>query len=270
MSRKYPIAGIYRIINIINGRVYIGESGDLTYRMSAYKGTEQRGEKYAKRPIDQAILKYGYEYFLFAPIVTEYDDPRLKDLHFRREEEAKYIQKYRANQPAYGYNLSSKNYAGPRKMRPTGIRHKTRTKILKSNPILCYNTDDKSVCMFVGAKSAADLLGAAERSVISRALNHGVGFNNNYFYYADYDRRKKCAIDTVNDILDNLDRSNKRLIKTGPHKIKKRMRRYIAGLIRVNEWCEIMELKPINIDKVIKPLFDKYDDINYDKIINKN
>lgn len=50
-------AGIYKLKNKINGKIYIGKAKNLKYRISSYR-TEIR-----KRPVINAIQKYGWENF---------------------------------------------------------------------------------------------------------------------------------------------------------------------------------------------------------------
>ncbi len=54
-------SGIYRWINKINKKTYVGSGKDLAKRLAIYYKTSEL-LKY-KRPIHQALLKYGYENF---------------------------------------------------------------------------------------------------------------------------------------------------------------------------------------------------------------
>jgi predicted transcriptional regulator len=55
------LSGIYRWINKINKKTYVGSGKDLAKRLAIYYKTSEL-IKY-KRPIHQALLKYGYENF---------------------------------------------------------------------------------------------------------------------------------------------------------------------------------------------------------------
>lgn len=55
------MVGIYRIVNKNNGKIYIGQSNDITRRFAEHK---RIGEK-SRIPVDSAIQKYGKENFIY-------------------------------------------------------------------------------------------------------------------------------------------------------------------------------------------------------------
>ena len=61
-------SGIYKITNLINGKIYIGRSLDLKSRKSKHKTTK------TNTLISRAIHKYGHDNFLFE--VIEYCEPQ--------------------------------------------------------------------------------------------------------------------------------------------------------------------------------------------------
>lgn len=67
MARE-TICGIYKITNLINGKVYIGESVDIYRRWEQHKkiGKSKNGYKRdAVKPLYRAMHKYGLDNFLF-------------------------------------------------------------------------------------------------------------------------------------------------------------------------------------------------------------
>jgi group I intron endonuclease len=88
--------GIYKIENLINGKVYIGQSVHIERRWREHKQD-------ADRLVGKAILKHGEENFIFSileePLVSQLD-----------EREIYYIQKFNSLVPN-GYNLLSGGYA---------------------------------------------------------------------------------------------------------------------------------------------------------------
>lgn len=62
--------GIYRWINNINGKTSVGSSIDITVRMYTYFSL--RSLEKSNRPIDRALLKYGYSNFSLE--ILEYTD----------------------------------------------------------------------------------------------------------------------------------------------------------------------------------------------------
>lgn len=52
--------GVYCLVNLINGHIYIGSSVNLAVRMSNYLSTAHLNNRKNKNmPIIQALLKYG-------------------------------------------------------------------------------------------------------------------------------------------------------------------------------------------------------------------
>lgn len=95
--------GIYKIENLINGKVYIGQSKDIKKRWSEHcKISQKLNEQYRRSYIHNAIQKYGLENFSF--IVIEQCD--LKDLD---KKEIEWIAKYHSyvgDPLCNGYNLT--------------------------------------------------------------------------------------------------------------------------------------------------------------------
>lgn len=70
IKKNDELSGIYIIRNIINGKIYIGQSKNLAKR----RDTHISLSKYIKKdsqPIHKAIAKYGQENFVFYPIIAE-------------------------------------------------------------------------------------------------------------------------------------------------------------------------------------------------------
>lgn len=62
--------GIYRIINKINGNIYIGSSVNISVRMYTYYSLQYLAK--SNRPIDRALLKHGFSNFILE--ILEYTD----------------------------------------------------------------------------------------------------------------------------------------------------------------------------------------------------
>ena len=63
---KHMKAGIYKITNLINSKVYIGQSRNIEERWKEHieKGNNQNSEEY-NYPLYQAFRKYGIDNFKF-------------------------------------------------------------------------------------------------------------------------------------------------------------------------------------------------------------
>lgn len=82
---------IYKITNLINGKIYIGQSVDPQKRFKQHKGGRGSPILYA------AIEKYGVENFSFEVIES--------DIENYNEREKYWIQYYNATKPGFGYNI---------------------------------------------------------------------------------------------------------------------------------------------------------------------
>jgi group I intron endonuclease len=93
------MCGIYKIENLINGKIYIGQSVDIQYRFRNHKSESFNPKSNAyDTAIHRAIRKYGVDNFSF-DVVEECDQDEL------REREIYWINYY--NSFGVGYNLTS-------------------------------------------------------------------------------------------------------------------------------------------------------------------
>lgn len=93
------MCGIYKIENLINGKVYIGQSVDIQYRFNNHKSESFNPKSNAyDTAIHRAIRKYGVDNFSFE-IIEECDQNKL------REREIYWIDYYQSF--GNGYNLTS-------------------------------------------------------------------------------------------------------------------------------------------------------------------
>lgn len=86
--------GIYKIQNLIDGKIYIGQSVHIQARFNQHKSEAKNGNT---RPLYNAIRKYGIENFSFE-IIEECPKEKLN------EREVYWIKKY--NSFNNGYNLT--------------------------------------------------------------------------------------------------------------------------------------------------------------------
>jgi group I intron endonuclease len=93
--------GIYKITNTKNGKVYIGQSCNISSRFSAHRRAEKN--VYLKRAFD----KYGIDMFCFEIIEELPDIQKILD-----EREDFYIKQYRATSYKYGYNNKAGGFVG--------------------------------------------------------------------------------------------------------------------------------------------------------------
>lgn len=130
---KYQIkSGVYAIINIINGKVYIGSSKNIVKRFNSHK-RDLKNSTHHNRYLQRAWDKYGEDCFEFE--VLEY----VEDVIELLEVEQYYMDSTKCYFKEYGYNNSVK--AG----NCLGVKHteETRKKMSESSKGMVHTDETK-------------------------------------------------------------------------------------------------------------------------------
>lgn len=100
---------IYKYTNIINNKVYIGQTYNEPKRREKWKCINS---PYAGEFINRARFKYGLDAFTYEVLaeINSDDEKVLREL--LDEAEIKYIKIYKANDENYGYNLTEGGLSG--------------------------------------------------------------------------------------------------------------------------------------------------------------
>ncbi len=119
-------SGIYKIINLVNNKIYIGSSINISVRITSHKNT-LKNNKHCNHYLQRSYNKYGKENFKFELI--EYCNE--EDLSLKEEY---YINKFNSNNKINGYNLESflngrKRHSEQSKLK-IGNSHRGKTKII--------------------------------------------------------------------------------------------------------------------------------------------
>jgi len=165
--------GIYRWINNLNGKTYIGSSTNLSVRFYTYYSLRSLAK--SNRPMERALLKYGFSNFSLE--ILEYCN--LKDLLGR---EQYYLDTLK---PEYnivkiagstlGYKHSEESL---KKMRYFVLsdevlaKKKLATKnatAATSIPILVKNIKTNEICEYISLSAASNVIGVT-KSAVSQAL----------------------------------------------------------------------------------------------------
>lgn len=89
--------GIYKIKNIINNKIYVGQSQNIVNRFNSHKRKLNKNI-HPNIILQQAWKKYKEDSFVFEII----EECSLEELN---EKEEYYIQKHKSNQKSFGYNI---------------------------------------------------------------------------------------------------------------------------------------------------------------------
>lgn len=187
---RIKIPGVYMIRNVLNGKVYIGESKDIRTRWSKYLWAAKSNREYheTKRPLSQAFRSDGIENFEF--IILESGDA-YNDINVRLTTEAQYIAKYNSTDPDYGYNLSP-GFEYLRASDDTPRKQSMSERYKRCKPIVEYDIETGSMMVYLGgARSWGEAHGYG-KDVSSHTVKRGSLIENRYYLiYADPEQRRK-------------------------------------------------------------------------------
>lgn len=186
-NRHYGV--IYVIKNMVNDKIYVGQTTNLKRRIKEYRITKLY-KKSLQYSVMEDIIKYGYENFTFDILDTANTKDGLDYL------EIYWIKRLNATNPAIGYNKKTGGRGGTmneetiEKMRESSkkFRHTEETKIKKSIPIITYK--DGRVSYYHGAKAFADII-ELPRNNITRAAKNGLKAKGYYVFYDDFDLQEE-------------------------------------------------------------------------------
>ena len=80
--RSIIMIGVYRIVNIVTGRTYIGSAVDVEIRLATHKHLLAAG-RHHNTYLQRSWVKYGAEMFRFEPLVEcQLDERKLREQRF--------------------------------------------------------------------------------------------------------------------------------------------------------------------------------------------
>ena len=88
-------SGVYKITNLVNGKIYIGQSIDVENRLNEHKRNYKHNQH-----LTNAINKYGVDKFTFELLIAT-------DIKYLNRLEKLFIRKYDTMNPDKGYNKDS-------------------------------------------------------------------------------------------------------------------------------------------------------------------
>lgn len=100
---KYPnLAGIYKLMCINNGKIYIGKAINIRQRINSHKCSGNKST--SKWYLQNAIIKHGWDSFTVEILETVENFDKLKDNDSLLERESSYIKLFDSTNPDKGYN----------------------------------------------------------------------------------------------------------------------------------------------------------------------
>lgn len=247
------ICGIYKIENLVNGKIYIGQSKHIKQRWSEHK-KELKANKHANSYLQRSWNKYGEEKFSHV-ILEECAESVLDD------REKYYIELYKSFDSDFGYNLTdgggrNKNVSmHTRKLLSemnSGVNHPNRKEVV------CLETGE----IFISISDAANSIGV-DYSAITRCCNGLTGTvkNLHWLFYEDYINKSQIEL---NEILKKQNLRNRKVvcINTGEifQSIKDAHKRTGVNANTIGQCCSGRR-KKAGFDKDGNPqIFVYYDD----------
>ena len=167
LKRNSPQAGVYRIVNIIDGKVYIGGTVNLSARRRNHFTCLRLG--YHGNPrLQKAYNVYGRSAFRFEVIQNLDSDLEIK------EAEQKSLDEYKASNPQYGYNIAprsestkgvpcpqnvktSVSLSNSRRLQSDFARSMSRERITKLNKLRRKASDEMIAEMLLMRKSGCSM-----------------------------------------------------------------------------------------------------------------
>lgn len=117
------LSGIYRILNTVNGKSYVGKSTSIQARWATHRRTLRLGQHHSEH-LQRAWDKYGEASFHFEILHLESDVAKLPELEYR------FVSEMGADNPLTGYNL---NLVTPTSYTPSAT---TRAKLSPTQKLL--------------------------------------------------------------------------------------------------------------------------------------
>lgn len=190
---------IYKITNMINQKIYIGQTVDFDRRVNEYKSRNPNILMSSNYAIMQAINHYGVDNFKFEILHT------CRSRNELNEKEYYYINLYKSYDPRFGYNSKHNTTDGEKCNNVTrekmsnshiGLKEKSSTKLKKSKPIIAINNVEMIVCD--SAKLFADYVHTS-RAVVSHACRDRTMIRGYYIFSADIEIRSSAIKRSKNE-----------------------------------------------------------------------
>ena len=161
------ICGIYEIKNIVNNKVYIGQSRNIHKRWNSHIN-ELRNNKHHNYHLQQSWNKYGEENFQFS-LLNVCEEHELNQL------EAEHISLANAMDSDYGYNIRYVDEDNVYSFNEEGLRHLSEAHEFQFRPVNQYDDYKKKIHRYKNIKVAV-----RETTLEESGIRNDAMFNSNH------------------------------------------------------------------------------------------
>lgn len=171
-------SGIYKIVNLVNGQMYIGSAKHLRKRYRSHIVDFKNNRNSPN--LQNAWNKYGTDIFVNQLLEIVEDQNQLIEREQHYFNTLLFAQEYiKSNHKdrrfiEFGYNINP--IAGS----SLGMKSKLSTKKKKSRPVLCYDLDGNFLKRYYGITAAARVLKVDKTSILLGARRNGKRRVGNY------------------------------------------------------------------------------------------
>jgi group I intron endonuclease len=189
------IIGIYKITNLINGKVYVGSAVNIKNRFKTHKRL-LKNNKHFNNHLQSSYIKYGVDKFKYDIVETTSTEELL-------EKETYWIKLLNANNPEYGYNkriIASSNLGiklsdeTKRKLRDSHLGHKRSSeankKIIESQykKICKFDREGNHIKTYDSLQDAARELNCKYTTSITACLKKRIPSALGYLWCYEYEK----------------------------------------------------------------------------------
>lgn len=274
---KFTVQCIYMLTDKTNGKIYVGQTRNLTKRLAKHRYVMNHPEAVNKKREYLIYQAHAGENFdeVFEPSILEVveDESRLND------REVYWIDKLNAMDSEVGYNTKVGGDFVPHK-RVAGDKDKY---IRRKNAVYVYDSKSNSYAEYESCAAFGEAIGMLGENVADRARNAHLAKNGRYYiFFADLDIRMSYFKRYFNKIYGKLVEDifvTKLPVRSSINARISYVAKYLEILDKVEkhfdsisgyDYQQIIEhLNSLRINDMLKYIKDAYKNVPYDKKLHR-